>query len=177
MKRVIMHWTGGGYRASKTDKRHYHEIVESDGTRVLGDFLPEANLKIKSGKYAAHTRKMNTGSIGLAMAAMRDAVEVPYKEGQNPITRKQFDAFCAMVAEYCDTYGIKVTRKTVLTHAEVQETLGVWQRAKWDITILPSLNAPCDAIEVGDAIRKRVKIELQKMQKPRRRWFWQRRAA
>ncbi len=177
MKRIIMHWTGGGYRASVTDRRHYHEIVEGDGARVEGDFLPEANRKIKTGKYAAHTRKLNTGSIGLAMAAMHGAIETPYKEGRYPITRKQFDAFCEMVAEYCDTYGIKVTRRTVLTHAEVQGTLGVWQRAKWDITVLPSRNGPDDAVEVGDAIRKRVQIELQKIQKPRRRWFWQRRAA
>lgn len=161
MDRIIMHWTAGGHRATGLDRKHYHEIVEGDGTRVLGDLLPEANLNTSDGRYAAHTRACNTGSIGLSMAAMAGAQESPFRAGGYPINTKQLDAFCEMVAEYADTYGIPITRHTVLTHAEVQPTLGIWQRGKWDITWLPGLSRPIDAIEAGDRLREMIREKMR----------------
>ena len=160
MKRIIMHWTGGSGKANSTDLDHYHEIAQGDGSRVMGRHKPEANLNPRSGRYAAHTRALNTGSIGLAMAAMRGAREVPFRPGSDPITPAQLDAFTDMVAEYCSTYGIKVTRRTVLTHAEVQPTLGVWQRSKWDITWLPDMTRPADPVAVGDRLRAAVLTKM-----------------
>lgn len=153
LKRIIMHWTAGGKTASALDREHYHEIVESDGTRVRGDKLPEANTSTADGHYVAHTRRLNTGSIGLSMAAMAGARERPFKKGAAAITKTQLNAFVEMVAEYADTYNIPVTRQTILTHAEVQPTLGVVQRGKWDITWIPGMTKPGDPIEVGDTLR------------------------
>jgi hypothetical protein len=159
LKRIVMHWTAGGHKASDLDRAHYHEIVEGDGERVKGDMLPEANNNTSDGHYAAHTRRLNTGSVGLSMAAMAGAQERPFKKGRFPITEKQLDVFCEMVAEYADTYGIEVRRDTVLTHAEVEPTLGVKQRGKWDIAWLPGMSKPGDPIEVGDKIRDMVRAK------------------
>lgn len=161
-----MHWTAGGHRASYLDLRHYHEIVEGDGNRVMGDLLPEANENTRDGKYAAHTRALNTGSIGLSMAAMAGAREAPFSAGSHPITDAQLKAFCEMVAEYADTYNIPVDRRTILTHAEVEPTLGVKQRGKWDITWFPGLSRPIDPIEAGDRLREMIKGHLHHMKDP-----------
>lgn len=166
LNKIIMHWTAGGHRASHLDLRHYHEIVEGDGARVPGNLLPEANADTSDGNYAAHTRALNTGSIGLSMAAMAGARETPFSAGSHPITEQQLKAFCEMVAEYADTYSIPITRKTVLTHAEVQPTLGVKQRGKWDITWLPGLSKPIDPIEAGDRLREMIKGHLHHMKDP-----------
>jgi len=166
LKRIIMHWTAGGAWASEIDKQHYHEIVQGDGSRVRGNLLPEANESTAGGHYAAHTRACNTGSIGLAMAGMMGAEERPFKMGAG-LTKPQVDAFCQMVAEYALTYSIPITRRTVLTHAEVQPTLGIWQRGKWDITWLPGMKAPDDPVEVGDALRERILTAQGTMRAPR----------
>lgn len=173
MKRIIMHWTAGGHKASHLDRQHYHEIVEGDGNRVTGDLLPEANLDTSDGRYAAHTRACNTGSIGLSMAAMAGAQEHPFDHGKYPITEVQLRAFCEMVAEYADTYSIPITRQTVLTHAEVQPTLGIWQRGKWDITWLPGLSRPIDPIQAGDRLREMISgaLRVEEAPKPKRQFF------
>lgn len=161
MKRIIMHWTGGSNNVSATDKEHYHEIAAGDGTRHLGKLRPEANTSTKDGVYAAHTRNLNAGSIGLAMAGMFGAQENPFSAGQHPITKEQLDAFCDMVADYAETYGIPITPQTVLTHAEVQGTLGVKQRGKWDINWLPGMSKPISPRAAGDALRQRIKMAMQ----------------
>ena len=64
-------------------------------------------------------------------------------------------------AQYMNSrYGIPITRATVLTHAEVQPTLGVRQRGKWDITWLPGMSAPGDPIDLGDVLRARISAAL-----------------
>lgn len=158
--RIIMHWSAGGHSANSNDRKHYHEIVEGDGTRVEGDLLPEANNSTGDGNYAAHTRMFNTGSIGLSMAAMEGALENPFDAGSAPITPEQLEAFVAMVAEYADTYKIPVTRRTILSHAEVQITHGIMQLGKWDITWLPGMKRPRDPIEVGDRLREMIAAKL-----------------
>lgn len=156
LKRIILHWSAGGNTANSSDRRHYHEIVEGDGTRVVGDKLPEANETTADGHYAAHVRKFNTGSIGLAMAAMAGAREKPFQKGDHPIRKAQLEAFVQMVAEYVDTYEIPITRETVLTHAEVQITHGIAQLGKWDITWLPGMTKPGHPLAVGDRLRQMV---------------------
>ena len=71
MKRVIAHWTAGAGRASAKDKAHYHRLVEYDGTVVAGAEAVEDNIVTSDGDYAAHTLRLNTGSIGVAMCGMR----------------------------------------------------------------------------------------------------------
>ena len=43
----------------------------------------------------------------------------------------------ALVANLALHYKIPVTPQTILTHAEVQPTLGIKQRGKWDVTRIP----------------------------------------
>ncbi len=157
MKRIVIHWTGGGHKANSTDRMHYHFIVEGDGTVVQGDHPVSANESVADGDYAAHTGQLNTGSIGLSFAAMAGAQESPFNLGAYPITPAQVDAMAALAAKLADDYGIEIGRKTVLTHAEVQPTLGVTQAGKWDVTWLPGMTKPGDPVEVGDRLRDRIR--------------------
>lgn len=158
--RIIMHWTGGGHRASVLDKQHYHFIIEGDGKVVAGNLKPEDNINASDGKYAAHTRACNTGSIGVAAAAMAGAFDAPLSWGRAPLTPVQIESLCRCVADLCERYAIAVTRQTVLTHAEVQPTLGIRQNGKWDIRCLPGDRALRPAVEVGDVLRKRIEALL-----------------
>lgn len=157
MKRIILHWTAGGYRASALDRAHYHLLIEGDGTTVLGDKKPEANENTSDGDYAAHVRGFNTGSIGVGLCAMAGAEGWPkMAPGRYPITKEQLAHMAVAVADLCETYNIPVTRETVLTHAEVEITHGVKQRGKWDIRWLPGMTAVGDPIEVGDQLRRMI---------------------
>ncbi|SDL37521.1 peptidoglycan recognition protein family protein [Paracoccus chinensis] len=161
MKRIIIHWSAGGHTVSALDRQHYHYIVDDDGDVHAGIHPPEANRgPLVSGRYAAHTLNCNTGSIGVAFAAMAGAVERPFSAGRYPITPAQVDAMAALCAELCRQYNIPVSRKTVLTHAEVQPTLGITQRGKWDVTWLPGMSGPGAPVAVGDMLRARVLAEL-----------------
>ena len=162
MNRIIIHWTAGGNKANATDKRHYHIIVEGDGNIAYGNHPFSANDPIRSpndgSTYAAHTRGANTKAIGIAMAGMRGAKERPFDHGPSPITKVQVAALVAEVARLCRANGIPVTRETVLTHAEVQSTLGIAQRNKWDVMWLPGMAAAGDAHKIGDHLRERIVV-------------------
>lgn len=159
-KRTITHWTGGGGRANATDKEHYHTITEYDGNVVDGKHDEEDNIVTSDGDYAAHTRNLNTDSIGKAMAGMKDATEYPLDYGPAPINRVQFEAHCKELAATHMAYGIPVTNRTCITHAEVEPTLGVKQNNKWDLTVLPFEPSIRGAIPVGDYMRSRVRAYM-----------------
>jgi hypothetical protein len=169
MKRIIMHWSAGPNVVTDLDRQHYHFIVDGKGNVVAGRYNPEANETIKGGAYAAHTLACNTGSIGVAVAAMAGAIERPFSAGGSPITGPQLSAFTSLIADLAHTYGIAVSRRTILSHAEVQPTLGIHQRGKWDITWLPGMTAPADPIVVGDRLRAEVSAKLAGI--PRKRLF------
>lgn len=161
--RTVTHWTGGGGRASAPDKKHYHYITEFDGRRVKGKEEPEDNIVVSDGDYAAHTLRLNTGSIGVAMAAMVGAKESPLDYGSSPITEIQFERHCALLAELHIEHGIPVTPSTCLTHAEVEPRLGVKQRGKWDITVLKFRPDLRGALRIGDYMRERVRFYIEEM--------------
>jgi hypothetical protein len=153
MLRIINHWTGGGSRASAIDLSHYHFLVQGDCSIVAGDEEIFDNLVTSDGDYAAHTRRLNTGSIGVGLCGMMDAVERPFDAGPAPINEAQFMALCRLNASLCLEHGIAVTPQTVLTHAEVEPNLGVAQRGKWDIARLPWRSDIVGARAVGDYMR------------------------
>lgn len=165
--RSITHWTAGGGRASALDKKHYHRITEFDGTIVQGNETIADNIVTSDGDYAAHTLHLNTGSAGFAMAGMRGAVEEPFSAGPSPLNENQFEAHCRMLAEFHISYGIPITGKTCLTHAEVEPVLGVKQRGKWDIARLPFKPELRGAIAVGDYMRERVRAYAGVMEPPK----------
>lgn len=159
--RCIAHWAVTKYKCDETSKAHYHFIYEGDGKEVVGHYTPEANENTADGKYAAHTLHCNTGSIGFSCAAMFGAIDVD-RPGKFPITAAQFDAMCSGIARECKKRGIKVTPKTVLSHAEVEPNLGIKQRGKWDIAVLPHANLK-GAKACGDLIRSTVQAKLERM--------------
>lgn len=160
MQRIIVHWTAGGHKASATDRKHYHLLLEGDGTLVRGNPSIALNQAPVKAGYAAHTLNCNSGSIGVSLCGMAGAVERPFQAGKSPITMEQWAALPAVIAALCRRYSIPVTPSTVLSHAEVQATLGIAQRGKWDIAILPFDPALNTARKVGDSLRAAVKARL-----------------
>lgn len=160
MQRIIVHWTAGAYRASSYDKRAYHFLIEGDGTIVRGDSSIAANYPPLSDGYAAHTRALNSGSIGVAVCGMAGARERPFDAGRYPIVQEQWDKMIEVISQLCDFYRIPLLPETVLTHAEVQFTLGVRQNSKWDFTRLPFKPQLHGAKAVGDDLRSKIKERM-----------------
>lgn len=157
LSRIIIHWTAGGYRASVLDKNHYHFLYQGDGNVVPGDLPPDENITLNDRIYGAHTRNLNTGSIGVAFCGMASAVITPFSTGPYPLLNSQLRAGYAHIGALARRYGIPIERTTVLTHAEVEPTLRVKQRGKWDIRWLPGMEAIGPAVEVGDQIRAAIR--------------------
>lgn len=159
--RIIVHWTAGNSKASPDDRKHYHILIEDDGKLVRG--IPSIALNDRTGAktgYAAHTKGTNSGSIGVSLCGMRQAKEAPFSAGPSPLTRAQWDALPGVIAALCRRYGIKITPRTVLTHAEVQATLGKQQDGKWDIARLPFDPSKVGATAVGNDMRARASAAL-----------------
>lgn len=159
MQRIIGHHDAGGYNPSTVSRNAYHRLIDGSGNVHNGKFPISANAgNLVPGKYAAHCLNMNSGSIGLAICAMADAQwSNPFGSSKYPVTDAQVKSFIEEAARLCAEYGIKVTRQTVLTHAEVQLTLGVKQKGKWDFDYdIFDRTATRDPLVVGDKWRDRV---------------------
>lgn len=155
MKRIHVHWTGGGHRANALDKNSYHVLIEADGNLVRGNKSIKLN-EVSSNRMAMHTLNANTGAIGVSICCMLEARENPFNPGNFPMTRIQWDIAMGVIADLARRYNIPVSDRTILTHAEVQPNLGIQQRNKWDITRLafdPSIQG---ARAVGDRMRNEV---------------------
>lgn len=160
MARVIVHWTAGGYLASQLDRQHYHILIQGDGTLAYGVHPISANAAPAREPRASHTRNCNTGSIGVAVCAMREARERPFSAGPSPMTQAQWHAMAQVVAELCVRYAIEVTPRTVLAHGEVEQVLKIPQRQKWDPLVQPwSLSA--SRVEVMEGFRTLVRQHMQ----------------
>lgn len=164
MQRIVLHHTAGGLIPSAFDKRHYHRLVDGNGSVHDGLHPTSANAPGKpllSGQYAAHTRGLNTGAIGVSMACMANA------QWSNPCgcaafpTPVQVEALIAEVARLCREYSIPVSRRTVLSHAEVQTSLGIAQAGKWDFDYDPfGVMDSRDPLKIGDMLRDRISAAL-----------------
>lgn len=163
MKRIICHWTAGSYKASTEDKEHYHYIIEGDGTVVIGKFKVLDNMSVADGKYAAHTLNCNQDSIGVSLACMAGAIEAPWSPGRYPMTAVQWSVMIKLVADLAKQYKIPVTDRTILSHAEVQSTLGIKQKGKWDYTRLAFDPSVRGAKACGDKLRKEVALTMEKI--------------
>jgi hypothetical protein len=165
MARIHVHWTGGAYKANAVDLKSYHILIEGDGKLVKGTPSIKANEAPMKAGAAYHTLNANTGAIGVSMCCMGGAgvQEEPLKAGKWPLTAVQWDQMVKVVAELCRRYGIAVTPKTVLTHAEVQPTLGIKQRNKWDVTRLAFEPKTKGHKACGDKLRREVAAALAAM--------------
>lgn len=160
MSRIICHWTAGAHKASEFDRSHYHILIENDGKLIRG--IPSIKLNEAPTKkgYAAHTLGANSGSIGVSLCCMGGANEAPYDPGKYPMTRKQWDALTSVVANLCRRYSIPITGRTVLSHAEVQNNLGIQQRGKWDFTRVAFDPSAKGAKACGDKLRAEAKAKF-----------------
>jgi hypothetical protein len=149
---VRWHWTGGAYKPNALDRSHYHFIIDGEAN-VIACHDPR--------KHLSHTLNANTGAIAVAIAAMGGAVERPFNRGAYPLLSKQLSALTALSARLCADYDIPVSRWSTMSHSEVQPTLGIVQRQKWDINWLPDLEGPGDPHTVNDRIRKMVARDLR----------------
>lgn len=180
-ERLVLHWTAGGHRAHDHELLRYHALIEhregdpgnpdDDHVRVLqgvpaerncGDVsAPAAHQDPETG-YAAHVRLFNSGSIGMAVCAMRGAIDQrpdgPVDPGPSPLTRVQVTALISRSIEWCAIYGYRPTENRVMTHREVETIHGVDQRGKWDISWLPFGDFGPD--EVGPFLREQVQRGL-----------------
>lgn len=151
---IRWHWTGGAHTANATDRRAYHRLYQGDGSVIAAHPLTA---------HLAHTRHANDGAIGQSLCAMRGAVERPFDAGRSPITEVQLDAMLIDSARFALEYDIPVSIWSTHSHAEVQPTLGIAQRQKWDICWLPGMSRPGDPIEVGNMLRDMLRRKLMAM--------------
>jgi len=169
MKRICAHWTAGNLTATESDKKHYHVIVDNigvhDHTNSGGMLPPEANNNCKIGRYVAHCKLGNTGTIGIAIAGYRNHPE----ESVLP-DEKTFDLFFETIADYCEQYDIEVTPQTVYTHAEYDRRLSDFHRdGKIDFNYIPYYDIIIIGISnCGDFIREKI-LEIIKSRSIRRR--------
>lgn len=154
LKRVHLHWTAGAPGVNPKESDSYNYVITwPDGEIVACVPVARQIPPLVNGAYAAHTKGANSYAIGVSIDAMAGAQERPFKKGKYPITQAQVDALVKLVKKLCKEHNIPVTRKTVLTHAEVQKTLGIKQNNKWDIMWLPGMETTGDPITVGDKLR------------------------
>ena len=173
-RRVILHWTAGTGRATELERRHYHYLTQQDGTTVSGVDIGWNLRSIPRGaprsEYAAHTRGMNSWSVGWALCGMMGAKPGgPY--GPHPITAKQVDAALDEVAAFMRAWRLPPGRGTLFTHAEAESIHGHPQPGKWDITELPWDRSVKDVGEWirGEVRRRLVPVELREVRLPPRR--------
>ncbi len=160
MERIHLHWTAGHHSASDYERTRYHILVEGDGRLVRGKNSIAGNARGSTSPITSHTLNANTGAIGVSLCCMALAKEVPYTPGPAAMTRAQWVASIAVVAQLASRYRILVTPQTILTHAEVETNLRITQENKWDITRLAFDDSIRGFGPIGDRMRREVAAAL-----------------
>lgn len=161
---VVWHWTGGTHQANSIDVQHYHWIVNGDGSIVPG-VSPTRNFHPCPANYGAHTRNLNSGWLAISLSCLGGPGTNENNQGQWPMTKAQADVMVAISAQLAEHYGIpvqrpsKADRRGFLSHAEVQDALGISQAGKWDFTVCydPKVRG---AKNVGDFFRQQVRERM-----------------
>ncbi len=161
---VVWHWTGGTHQANSIDVQHYHWVVNGDGSVVPG-VSPTRNFHPCPANYGAHTRNLNSGWLAISLACLGGPGTNENNQGQWPMTKAQADVMVAISAQLAEHYGIpvqrpsKADRRGFLSHAEVQDALGISQAGKWDFTVCydPKIRG---AKNVGDFFRQQVRDRM-----------------
>lgn len=164
LHRIHWHWTAGSYGPGREDIKHYNDLFDERGNHYDGAARAEhqANYDWRRGIGVSHTLNANTGAVGLAVTAMSGADGWPsLRWGSYPLTWAGIDAMLQRTADYCSEFDIPVTRWSTLSHAEVQPTLGIRQKNKWDFMVLPGMDEVMNAVLCGDILRKRLVDKFQ----------------
>ena len=152
MKRIIIHHTAGTYIPNNTDKKAYHYLIDNNGKVFEGIYKPEDNENCNDGKYAAHTLKGNTGSIGVS-ACCNMRFNLATKVSPYPLTLTQFNSICKLCSELCKKYKISVDN--IFTHYGFELANNIKQ-GKVDITYLP-FKPELNPIQVQNYFRNEIK--------------------
>lgn len=165
LNRVHWHWTAGDYLVTpipgpnNDEADHYNDVFDLNGKHTAGVPAIDQAYYDSGVRGASHTLSANTGAIGVSVAAMGDASYhgSVADSGKWPINWVQIDAMLKRTAEYCKMYDIEVSKWTTLSHAEIQPTLLITQKGKWDIRVLPDdLKLVLDPVKAGDILRRRL---------------------
>lgn len=155
---IVWHWTAGSHGIIELERNYYNWLFDRKGNVFDGNHTvqEQVNYDWRRKIGASHTKSMNTGWLGLSVDAMAGAKESPLKWGTNPLTWEGIDAMLDWTMDLCEEYDIPISPWTTLGHAEVQQTLGIRQRFKWDYKVLPGYTRAQDARLVGDVLRDRM---------------------
>jgi hypothetical protein len=162
--RITAHHTGGGYKPNATDLAAYPKCIDGDGQVHHGKFPLLANAvgrKLVAGAYYPHTRGLNSGNLGIALCAMASGVWANPRASKAFPRLVQIDALIDEMAKDCREFGIVPSREHTLSHAEVEPTLGVKQKQKWDFDYQIRNTAGRDPIAIFDEIRQEVTMRLR----------------
>lgn len=156
MKKIIIHWSAGGYYPNGHDRLCYHFLVDKNGKVYNGIFAPENNEICKAGHYAAHTGGGNTGAIGVSMCGMAGFKNKNFV-GNYPITNVQFEATMRLCAELAKKYNIKIDPTFIFTHYEFGKLHpNSTSAGKIDITFIPPYPWVSE-LDVGSFIRSKIR--------------------
>ena len=167
--RIILCWTSTGYEFEGLSKARYHFAVDNKANIHRGKYTVDDNTEIverekEPSEYAKFVRGLNENSISVAMTGMVNItpkIESPgLVKTDYPITRIQFDTFCILVNHLRNIYGIPLNYRTILSRAEIEETLKIKQSKRLDISLLPFYDttnfAIYDPVYVGNKIRNKI---------------------
>ncbi len=164
MNRVTWHHTGGGFTPSAVDLKAYHRLIDGDGNVHDGDHEIEDNApgrKLVAGQYAAHTRGLNSGNIGLSVCSMAGGDWSKPRASRAFPRPEQIDVLIRETALLCRQYGIVPSRQHTLSHAEVEPTLHVKQKQKWDFDYQIREVDSRDPQAIGDELRQELALQLR----------------
>jgi hypothetical protein len=161
--RITAHHTGGGYRPTADDLRAYHISIDGEGQRHKGVHPLDANAAGKAlttGAYYPHTWKLNSGNFGISVCSMvKGDWNNPRATAAYP-RAVQIDAMIEEIALRCREFSIQPSRTHTLSHAEVEPTLGVKQKNKWDFDYQIRTVAVREPVSIFDEIRQEVSKQL-----------------
>lgn len=164
MNRITWHHTGGGYAPSAKDLSAYHRLIDGDGNVHDGDHAISANApgrKLAAGQYAAHTWRLNSGNIGLSVCSMAGGEWGKPRASRAFPRPAQIDVLIKETARLCREFGIVPSRQHTLSHAEVEPTLGVKQKQKWDFDYQLRDVDVRDPVAIGDELRQELQLQLR----------------
>lgn len=162
-RKIINHWTAGGFTPNKTDFQHYHYLIDCGGEIYKGNYPVSANDNCSDGNYAAHTGGGNTMSIGIAVCGMYGFVS-PKKQGNYKLTKIQVEALFELNALLLKKEGWnEANSNNLLTHYEFGKLHPDTKSAgKIDICFLPPYPHVLSEM-VGDFIRGKTNWYMQKI--------------
>ena len=164
--RVHWHWTASTHLVTPEVASHYNNVFDINGKEYLGGApaKDQARYSYKGDNPigVSHTYHGNTGAIGMGVVACAGREVLDWGKGivnigKYPMSWPQIDAMLERTARYCIEFDIRPSEWTTITHAEVQDNIGIKQRGKWDIRVLP--DAPTKLLgvkEAGDILRARM---------------------